>query len=82
MLNINNNSSGHVVNKNKYIIYRELKNRIKRGAIYNDTQLDIENFLFHSDIGNLNKKFSNLYEFLGCVNMDFKKIFFNVEIIY
>lgn len=51
------------LNKNTYILYRELNNRIKRGVINYQTQLGIEEYLFEYDIGNLNEKFSNIYEF-------------------
>ncbi len=73
---IKKTTSKDKVVKSKFILYRELKKMIESSHINSNTQLKIENYLFENDVTNLNKEFSNIYEFLGSVNKDFKKIFF------
>lgn len=75
---VENKMRSEVVDKNKFILYRELKTMINSSPINYDTQLAIENFLYEYDTANLNdRKFSNIYEFLGSVNKEFKDIFFH-----
>lgn len=80
---INNFTRFYLVSHNKhsnsdkrYLLFKKIKDIILNSPRNDETQLKIEEFLYDYNISNLDTTISDIYDFIGSVNREFKDVLF------